>query len=163
MPSLPRRSDVGDMDIAVVTVLPSLGAVTFAAAMLMVGSELSNGWLTVGETTKAVLELFPSSTTLCIGSFKTFVTSASASLGMESSVLVRILASLGDFLEGVVPTTLRRFLLEYDFPSDEGLDKQTSPEIPPTSPYFADEVKIASLDVTLTSLADPSDACKMHT
>jgi hypothetical protein len=33
MPSLPRRSAVGDMDIAVVTVLTSPAAVTFARAM----------------------------------------------------------------------------------------------------------------------------------
>jgi hypothetical protein len=157
IPSLPTSTAVGDMDIAVVTVLTSPAAITFARAMLTMGSELSNGWLTVGETTKAVLELFPSSATLCTGSFKSFATSASASLKMESSVLVRILASLGDFLEGVVPNTLQRFLLEYDFPSDEGLDKLASPEIPPTSPCFADEVKVASLDATLTSLADPSD------
>jgi hypothetical protein len=63
--SLPTSSDVGDMGIAEVTVLPSPGAVAFAAAMLTVGCEHSNGWLTVGETTKAVLELFPSSATLC--------------------------------------------------------------------------------------------------
>jgi hypothetical protein len=115
----------------------------------------------VGKTTKAVLELLPSLATLHTRSFKSFATSASASLGMESSVLVRILASLGDFLEGVVPTILRCFLLEYDFPFDEGLDKLASPEIPPTSPCFADEVKIASLDATLTSLADPSDCFPM--
>jgi hypothetical protein len=43
IPSLPTSTAVGDMDIAVVTVLPSPGAVTFATAMLTVGSELSNG------------------------------------------------------------------------------------------------------------------------